>query len=375
MAWYDELLGGTTGNLIAGIGGAAAQNEIIKKIQGLKEDATTAIYGQNYQVPEGGLIGEIGRQVQFKPFTVTTPTGARATLGMEEGSTNRMALGTALSPTEQKLQENLLSFGTQAFGMLNDPAQRAAEQASVIGMLTQDPNQRAGREQDIYNRMLQTQLPEQERQRLALEERLFNQGRGGVSTAQYGGTPEQLALEKAIAEQQAGLGVSAMEQARAEQALQSQQTLQGLGETRARLGMLGELGLQAIPTGYAPQNQLLASLQPGLEAERIQSALLSQGLGVGVGLAESGLEAQLGFEALANALRQQQFQGLFDLLKGEQQAQTAQPASNPLSFITNAATAATPLINRTAAQNASPAGDMTTWNDFFNWVNTGGGSS
>jgi hypothetical protein len=39
---------------------------------------------------------------------------------------------------------------------------------------------------------------------------------------------------------------------------------------------------------------------------------------LGTGLAESTLEAQLGYSALANALRQQQFQGLFDLLKGEQ---------------------------------------------------------
>ena len=141
----------------------------------------------------------------------------------------------------------------------------------------------------------------------------------------FGGTPEQLALEKAIAEQQAGLGVSAMEQARAEQALQSQQTLAGLGETRARLGLLGELGLSSIPTAYAGQNQLLANLQPQLEASRIATALQSTGLGLGTQLAESGLESQLGYAALANALRQQQFQGLFDLLKGEQQpAQTNQ---------------------------------------------------
>jgi hypothetical protein len=236
--------------------------------------------------------------------------------------------------------------------------------------------QRATREQDIFGRMQATLQPEQERARLGLEERLANQGRLGVRTAMFGGTPEQLALEKAIAEQQAGLGVSAMEQARAEQALQSQQTLAGLGETRARLGLLGELGLSSIPTAYAGQNQLLANLQPRLESERIQSALRATGLGLGAQLAESGLEAQLGYEALANAIRQQQFQGLFDLLKGEQAGQqNSSGNSNPLSFITNAATALTPLANRTAAQNASPSGDVTTWNDFFNWVNTGGGSS
>jgi hypothetical protein len=363
------LPGSSTGNLLAGIGGTLAQEQIAKDISALGQDATTAIYGQNYQVPEGGLLGEIGRQVEFRPFTVTTPTGSRATLGAG-------GMDTMLSPTEQALQSQLLGFGSQVFGMLGSPEARDAEQANILGMLTQDPMQRATREQDIFGRMQATLQPEQERARLGLEERLANQGRLGVRTAMFGGTPEQLALEKAIAEQQAGLGVSAMEQARAEQALQSQQTLAGLGETRARLGLLGELGLSSIPTAYAGQNQLLANLQPRLESERIQSALRATGLGLGAQLAESGLEAQLGYEALANAIRQQQFQGLFDLLKGEQAGQqNSSGNSNPLSFITNAATALTPLANRTAAQNASPSGDVTTWNDFFNWVNTGGGSS
>jgi len=363
------LPGSQTGNLLSGIGGALAQGRIAEDISALGKDATTAIYGQNYQVPEGGLLGEIGRQVEFKPFTVTTPTGSRATLGAG-------GMATMLSPTEQALQARMLGFGSEAFGMLGDPEARRQEQENIIGMLTQDPMQRATREQDIFGRMQATLAPEQERARLGLEERLANQGRLGVRTAMFGGTPEQLALEKAIAEQQAGLGVSAMEQARAEQALQSQQTLAGLGETRGRLGLLGELGLSSIPAAYAGQNQLLANLQPQLEAQRIQSALQATGLGLGAQLAESGLEAQLGYEALANAIRQQQFQGLFDLLKGEQAGQkNSSGSNNPLSFITDAATALTPLANRTAAQNASPSGDVTTWNDFFNWVNTGGGSS
>ena len=293
--FFQNLPGSQTGNLLSGIGGALAQGQIAKDISALGKDATTAIYGQNYQVPEGGLLGEIGRQAEFKPFTVTTPTGARATI-TEQG------LGTALSPTEQKLQENLLGFGTRAFETLGSPEARAQEQANVIGMLTQDPSQRAAREQDIFSRLQATMTPEQERARLGLEERLAGQGRLGVRTAMFGGTPEQLALEKAIAEQQAGLGVSAMEQARQEQALQSQQTLQGLGETRERLGLLGQLGLQAIPTGYAPQQQLLATLEPQLEASRIASALQSSGLGLGTQLAESTLESQLGYASLANAL-------------------------------------------------------------------------
>tara|TARA_R110000787_G_C13271584_1_gene431541 strand:- start:234 stop:773 length:540 start_codon:yes stop_codon:yes gene_type:complete len=141
----------------------------------------------------------------------------------------------------------------------------------------------------------------------------------------FGGTPEALALEKAIQEQQAGSALTAMEQARAEQALTSQQTLGGLGEFRGRMGLAGDLGLQAIPSAYQGQQQLLSSLQPSLEASRISAGLQSTGLGLGTGLAESTLEAQLGYSALANALRQQQFQGLFDLLKGDQ-AQTAEQA-------------------------------------------------
>ena len=299
--------------LIGGVGGALAQQDIINRVQDLGEQDVRTVFGESpMPVFEGGLVGEIGRRSEFKPFTVTTPTGSRATLGAG-------GMDTMLSPTEQALQSRMLGFGSEAFGFLGDPEARAAEQASVIGMLTQDPSQRATRESDIFGRLTAAQQPEQERARLELEQRLANQGRLGVQTAMYGGTPEQLALQKAIQEQQANTAVSAMEQARAEQALQSQQTLQGLGETRARMGLLGELGLQSIPTAYAGQQQLLANLQPQLEASRIASALQSTGLGLGTQLAESTLESQLGYAALANALRQQQFQGLFDLLKGEQQ--------------------------------------------------------
>lgn len=307
--------------LIGGVGGALAQQDIINRVQDLGEQDVRTVFGESpMPVFEGGLVGEIGRQSQFKPFTVTTPTGSRATLGAG-------GMDTMLSPTEQALQQRMLGFGSEAFGFLGDPAARQQEQEAVIGMLTQDPSQRATRESDIFGRLTAAQQPEQERARLELEQRLANQGRLGVQTAMYGGTPEQLALQKAIQEQQANTAISAMEQARAEQALQSQQTLAGLGETRARMGLLGELGLQSIPTAYAGQQQLLANLQPQLEASRIASALQSTGLGLGTQLAESTLESQLGYAALANALRQQQFQGLFDLLKGEQAKDSASKPS------------------------------------------------
>lgn len=332
-------LGSSLGNFlsspVAPLVGAIGQNVLtgrgIQDIGQARQEANM-FFGGAPDLPtfEGGLMGEIERQSQFKPFTVrgTTVYG-------QPSSATVSATGTefALSPEEAQLQRTLTGFGQQAFGMLGDPLQREQEQTNIINMLTQDPSQRAMREQDIFNRLQAMQAPETERARLGLEERLFTQGRGGVRTSMFGGTPEQLALEKAIQEQQSRNAVSAMEQARAEQALQSQQTLQGLGETRARMGLMGQLGLGAIPTAYTSQQELIRSLQPQLEASRLGTVLQSTGLGLGAGVAESAIEAQLGFEGLRNALRQQQYQGLFDLLKSGQQGQSRQTTDNSLIAI------------------------------------------
>ena len=332
MEWLQKYLGGGTGTLLAGLGGAAAQNQIIKDIEGMGATDLRTVYGDRPpEAASGGLMGEIGRQSTFKPFGVTTPTGARATFS----STGN--LDTMLSPTEQALQEQLLAFGSGAFGMLGDPAAREQEQGDIIRMLTQDPAQRASREQELYNRFQAVQRPEQERDRLALEERLYGQGRTGVRTGMFGGTPEQLAFEKAIQEQQAASSLMAIDQARAEQSLNSEQTLAGLGETRQRLSLLGDLGLKSIPTAYTGQDQLLANLTPGLQASQIGAGLQATGLGIGAGLAESTLETQLGYQGLAAALRQQQFQGLFDLLKGEQTAAAAPAAGGTTQLTGNAA--------------------------------------
>ena len=92
------------------------------------------------------------------------------------------------------------------------------------------------------------------------------------------------------------------------------------------------LALQAIPTAYTPQQELLRTLTPQLEAARLASSLQATGLGLQAGVAESAIESQLGFEALRNALRQQQYQGLFDLLRGQQQQQQTTPAQDAASL-------------------------------------------
>lgn len=324
------FFGSPGAGLIGALGQGVLTDKAIKDIGEARQEANI-FFGGATDLPtyEGGLLGEVERQSQFKPFTVTGTN----VFGQPSAATiSQTGTELALSPEEAALQRSLTSFGQGAFDFLSDPMAREAEQSALIGMLTQDPTQRAGREADIFQRLEAVQTPERERARLQLEERLLGQGRSGVQTAMFGGTPEQLALNKAIEEQRAASAVSAMEQARAEQALQSQQTLQGLGEFRGRAGLLGQLGLSAIPTAYTPQQELIRTLTPQLEASRLASSLQATGLGLGAGLAESAIESQLGFEGLRNALRQQQYQGLFDLLAAERRAESQKTQDSGFRF-------------------------------------------
>ena len=87
----------------------------------------------------------------------------------------------------------------------------------VGGFLTGAMAPMGQREADVYERIRATQRPEEERARLALEERLQSQGRTGLRTAQFGGAPEQLALAQAQEEAKNRAALGALGQAQAEQ--------------------------------------------------------------------------------------------------------------------------------------------------------------
>jgi hypothetical protein len=107
---------------------------------------------------------------------------------------------------------------------------------------------------------------------MALEERLFNQGRSGVSTNMYGGTPEQLAMAKAQGEAQNSASLAAIQQAQAERQ-------QSLGEAQTFGGMFGQQA--GLSSNLQNQAQARASQlsQLGLSANQVQSQLQSEGLG------------------------------------------------------------------------------------------------
>jgi hypothetical protein len=173
-----------------------------------------------------------------------------------------------LSPEEVALQRQLMGGAGSFFGQ--------AEQPTVA------------REQAIFERMRSAQRPEEQRQRLATEERLAAQGRLGLSSAAYGGaTPELLAQETAINEARNRAMLGAMQQAQAEQMQQA------------------ALGQQFLGAGYLPQQQLLAATQPAQQLAALQQQAQLQGAGLFGEATMSGLEAQLVAEqARANLLGQ-----------------------------------------------------------------------
>ena len=220
-------------------------------------------------------LAEQGRAgAEFKPYTVTSGLANIAT-------TPEGGFGINLSPEQQALQ-----------------AQLQGQAAGLFGQVGQDP---AAQQAAIFEQIRATQRPEEERQRLALEERMLSQGRLGLSSAAYGGaSPELLAQETARQEAMARASLGARTQALAEQ----EQALRGA------TGLLS--------AGYQPQREALNLLQTSAVpagfadvGRRTGSQLQSQ-------VGRVGLETGLNYENLANQLRLAQQQQLVGGLLGQQ---------------------------------------------------------
>jgi hypothetical protein len=205
------------------------------------------------------LAGQILPMSQFRPFTVTSATGGQfgvtPQIDPTTGAVTSVSAGLDISPEEQALQGMLMGQSQQFLG----------QSALPMGQ----------READVYGRIRAVQSPEEERQRLALEERLAQQGRLGVRTSMFGGTPEALAMEKAQAEARNQASLMAMQQAQAEQA-QAQQ-----------------MGLAALGGAYVPQAQMLNVQQAAQLYPQLQQQAQLFGTGQFGETRMTGIEAQL----------------------------------------------------------------------------------
>jgi len=201
-----------------------------------------------------GLAQELRGMLEFQPYTVTSATGGR--FGMrEDPATGQMVYELQTSPEEQELQRQQMERAGMFFGQAAMPT--------------------AQREQEVYDRMRAAMTPEEERQRLALEQRLAAQGRLGTRTGMFGGTPEALALAQAQEEAKNKAILGAMEFAGQEQQRQAQ------------------LGSGMLAAGYVPQAQLLGALEPGMTAAERQRQSLSEQAGTYGETYATGLEALL----------------------------------------------------------------------------------
>lgn len=227
--------------------------------------------GQQY-LQGGQRLGQQALEASaFKPYTVTSSLANVQT-------TPEGGFGINLSEEQQALQTQL-----------------QGQTAGLFGQVGQDPAQAQAA---LYEQYRGIQRPEEERQRLALQENLFSSGRGGVQTAQYGGTPEQFAYEQARQEAMARANVGARQQALAEQ-------------TQA-----AELGGLLQNAGYQPQRQALSLL----EASQVPAGYLSQGQRVGAELQtkseQTGLEGYLQTAELAQNERLAQMQNMANIVGG-----------------------------------------------------------
>ena len=162
MSFLDAISGVNVGDLLTGGAQYYLGQEDIENVLAQGQAQQEALLGVGQTTQEAA---------EFRPFTVTTGLGTTTT-------TPQGGIGIGLSPEQQALQNQLLGQATGLFGQVGvSPAEAQA---------------------DIYEQIRATQRPEEERQRLAMEERLLSQGRLGLQSAAYGGaSPELLAMETA----------------------------------------------------------------------------------------------------------------------------------------------------------------------------------
>lgn len=251
-----------TGLLSAG-GQYYLSEENIKDTRKIGEDAQAG----------AALIAEQAKEdTAFQPYTATSSLANVATTA--EGG-----FGINLTPERQAAQDQLQG---QAVGMF--------EQAQTDPLVAQ---------QLIYDQMRGIQRPEEERNRLMLQERMFAQGRGGVQSSAYGGaSPEMLAYETARQDAMAKANLAARSQVMGEQA------------------QAVELGGLLQNAAYEPQQQALDLLGAATPAAGFVDVGNRTGAELSSQLNLGGLEALVQSEDLASRLTLQQQDALLESLMG-----------------------------------------------------------
>jgi hypothetical protein len=268
------------GNLISSGANLAMVNDAAQKLR--DQGKLTQTEYANLATNIGGKYDALGKQASemignFTPYGVTNSL-----------------FGTSYDPKTGAVNTALTEDARQ---MYNPFAQAAMQSAQAANMTNVDQLS-----QDYYNKLSALSAPETERQRLATEARLRAQGRLGVSGSAYGGSsPELLAQEQAIAQQQLQRELQSRQAALGERGTLINQGVAALSplerltqQQLAQAQLSGNLGQQQMAGNIA---RTQAFLQPSMAGLAQQANLQSMGLA-------GNLQAQQ--EALAGLLSSRQ---------------------------------------------------------------------
>ena len=247
-----------------------------------KEGQEGALAAGQAALATGEQIGQTGAELaQFKPYTVTSNLVQSAATTPEGG------LDLTLSPEEQARQNQYLGQSQGLFGGVGQDV--------------------AAGSQALYEQIRAAQRPEEERERMRMQEGLFASGRGGLQSGMYGGgNAETFGFEQARQEAMLNAQIAARTQFGAEQ---------------DRL-LTQAQGLQTA--GYNPQRQAIDLFGAAATPADIAGAGRRQGASVYGQSAIQGLEGMMQGEQLANELRQQQIQAMLGGVTGSRDPETGE---------------------------------------------------
>jgi len=273
------------------MGAAGAQPADINLLRGQFAGEVGGLMGQQ----PSAAVGQLGQQALGlggaglaggAPDVTQTFAGVQAPgVRTAAGDLAARGLGLGMAGLKTAAPSDVEALRQQYGGLAGQAAQQVLQPTGA-------------REAEVFERIRATQRPEEERQRLALEQRLAAQGRLGTRSAAYGGaTPEQLAMATAQEEARNRASLSALQQAQAERR-------QSLGEAQALGGLFTQqAGLSSQLQSQAQQRASQLS-QLGLSAERVQAQLEAEGFGREMQLAGAGLQAQQAQSALESQAQQ-----------------------------------------------------------------------
>jgi len=200
------------------------------------------------------MMGQIEGKTQFQPW------GVKSGLGSTNYGPDGMSMD--LSDTQQ--------------GYANQQGQGASD---MFNLAMQD---NSARETDIYNQIRAMQMPGEERQYDSMNSSMFGSGRGGMSSAAYGGSPEQHAFALAQGEAQNQAAFGAMAQGQTEMMNQA------------------NIGNQMFQNQYMPWQQQMQQGQMGMNNAQLAQNSQLQG---------ANMWAQMGLGNMTNNMNYDNIKG------------------------------------------------------------------